>query len=179
MGKIVRILNHNAVIVHDAQDNRVLLLLDKGIGFGKKINEQMDPPYSGKIYELQKETSKGPTKDVLNHLEPQYLEISSEILTLAEEKFHDIDRNILLPLADHIAFAITRIKSGMNITNPFVNDITMLYPEEAARSFMNAAVMRSMKTRSVISRFTFTVPWVNRWMRACWLPLSSMKAFSR
>ena len=36
MGKIVRILNHNAVIVHDAQDNRVLLLLDKGIGFGKK-----------------------------------------------------------------------------------------------------------------------------------------------
>mgnify|MGYP002573956697 CR=1 FL=1 len=74
MGKIVRILNHNAVIVHDAQDNRVLLLLDKGIGFGKKINEQMDPPYSGKIYELQKETSKGPTKDVLNHLEPQYLE---------------------------------------------------------------------------------------------------------
>lgn len=130
MGKIVRILNHNAVIVHDAQDNRVLLLLDKGIGFGKKINEQMDPPYSGKIYELQKETSKGPTKDVLNHLEAQYLEISSEILTLAEEKFHDIDRNILLPLADHIAFAITRIKSGMNITNPFVNDITMLYPEE-------------------------------------------------
>ena len=70
MGKIVRILNHNAVIVHDAQDNRVLLLLDKGIGFGKKINEQMDPPYSGKIYELQKETSKGPTKDVLPTLAP-------------------------------------------------------------------------------------------------------------
>ena len=87
MGKIVRILNHNAVIVHDAQDNRVLLLLDKGIGFGKKINEQMDPPYSGKIYELQKETSKGPTKDVLNHLEPQYLEISSEILTWPRKNF--------------------------------------------------------------------------------------------
>ena len=29
-----------------------------------------------------------------------------------------------------IAFAITRIKSGMNITNPFANDIRLLYPKE-------------------------------------------------
>ncbi len=130
MAKIIRILNHNAVIVHDVQDNRVLLLLDRGIGFGRKVNEQLNPPYTGKIYELQKETTKGPTKDVLSHLEPMYLEISSEIITIAEKHFENIDRNILLPLADHIAFAITRIKSGMNITNPFVNDICLLYPEE-------------------------------------------------
>ncbi len=130
MAKIIRILNHNAVIVHEVQDNRVLLLLDKGVGFGRKVNEQLDGSFNGKVYELQKETSKGPTKDVLNHLEPMYLEISSEIISIAEERFENIDRNILLPLADHIAFAITRIKSGMNITNPFVNDICLLYPEE-------------------------------------------------
>ncbi len=130
MAKIIRILNHNAVIVHEPLENRVLLLLDKGVGFGRKINEQMNPPYSGRVYELQKETSKGATKEVLSHLEPVYLEISSEILTLAEERFQGIDRNILLPLADHIAFAITRIKSGMNITNPFANDIRLLYPKE-------------------------------------------------
>ena len=130
MAKIIRILNHNAIIVHEAVNNHVLLLLDKGIGFGRKINEQIDPPYSGKVYELQKETSRGSTKEVFRHLEPVYLEISSEILTLAEEQFQDIDRNVLLPLADHIAFAITRIKNGLNIANPFVKDIRLLYPKE-------------------------------------------------
>ena len=35
MAKIIRILNHNAVIVHEVSSNRVLLLLDKGIGFGR------------------------------------------------------------------------------------------------------------------------------------------------
>ena len=130
MAKIIRILNHNAVLIHEAKENRVLLLLDKGIGFGRKINEQIEPPYTGKVYELQKETTKGPTKDVLNHLEPEFLELSSEIIAMAEGRFKNIDRNILLPLADHIAFAIARIKSGLNITNPFVNDICMLYPEE-------------------------------------------------
>lgn len=59
MAKIIRILNHNAVIVHEVSSNRVLLLLDKGIGFGRKLNEQMDAPYSGRVYELQKDTSKG------------------------------------------------------------------------------------------------------------------------
>ena len=74
MAKIIRILNHNAVLIHEAKENRVLLLLDKGIGFGRKINEQIEPPYTGKVYELQKETTKGPAKDVLNHLEPEFLE---------------------------------------------------------------------------------------------------------
>ena len=142
MAKIIRILNHNAVIVHEVSSNRVLLLLDKGIGFGRKLNEQMDAPYSGRVYELQKDTSKGPTRDVLSHLEPVYLEVSSEIITLAQKKFQNIDRNILLPLADHIAFAITRIKSNLNITNPFANDIRLLYPEEYAIALQGKAIIQ-------------------------------------
>lgn len=130
MAKILRILNHNAVIVHEVTNNRVLLILDKGVGFGRKLNEQMEPPFSGNVYELQEETSKGSTKDVLSHLDPIYLEVSSAILTLAQARFQNIDQKILLPLADHIAFAIARIKSQMNITNPFADDIRLLYPEE-------------------------------------------------
>ena len=63
-------------------------------------------------------------------MDPLYLEISAEIVELAEREFGEIDRNILVPLADHIAFAITRIRSKMNITNPFSNDIRLLYPRE-------------------------------------------------
>ncbi len=43
MAKIIRILNHNAVIVHEVSSNRVLLLLDKGIGFGRKLTNRWTP----------------------------------------------------------------------------------------------------------------------------------------
>ena len=128
MAKIIKVLNHNALIVHDAQSSRALLLLGKGIGFGRRINEQLEigKAEGCSVYELQQKTSKGETRDVLRSMDPLYLEISAEIVELAEREFGEIDRNILVPLADHIAFALTRIRSKMNITNPFSNDIRLL-----------------------------------------------------
>lgn len=131
MGKIIKILNHNAIIIHDSSNQRVLLLLGKGIGFGKHLNEMInDLPFDCQIYELRQKTSKGDTKDILRNIDPLYLEISSDIISLAEEEFGQIDRNILLPMADHIAFAVARIKNDKNIANPFANDIRLLYPVE-------------------------------------------------
>ena len=108
--------------------SRALLLLGKGIGFGRRINEQLEigKAEGCSVYELQQKTSKGETRDVLRSMDPLYLEISAEIVELAEREFGEIDRNILVPLADHIAFALTRIRSKMNITNPFSNDIRLV-----------------------------------------------------
>ena len=108
MAKIIKVLNHNALIVHDAQSSRALLLLGKGIGFGRRINEQLEigKAEGCSVYELQQKTSKGETRDVLRSMDPLYLEISAEIVELAEREFGEIDRNILVPLADHIAFAL-------------------------------------------------------------------------
>lgn len=128
--KIIKILNHNSIIVHDQINHKVFLLLYKGIGFGKKINEIIDIPSQCKTYELHKTTTKGKTEQILNSIDPIYLEISSDILSLAKRQFHYIDENILLPLADHIAFAIQRIQNGTNISNPFSHEIRLLYPDE-------------------------------------------------
>lgn len=67
MAKIIKVLNHNALIVHDAQSSRALLLLGKGIGFGRRINEQLEigKAEGCSVYELQQKTSKGETRDVL------------------------------------------------------------------------------------------------------------------
>lgn len=129
MSKIIKILNHNAVIIHN-QKKQVLLLIHKGIGFGKKINEMIDIPEQADIYRLSKLTSKGKTETLLRELDPLYIEISSTIIHQAKERFGQIDDHILLPLADHIAFAIKRIQNNLNISNPFVSEIRLLYPEE-------------------------------------------------
>lgn len=130
MEKIVKILNHNAVIVHEQDTNSTLLILNTGVGFGKKINEFIEIDGIETVYHIQPMSSKGKTDVLLHNLDPIYIEISSDIMMKAKETFEDIDENKLLPLADHIAFAINRMQNKMQITNPFSNEIRLLYPEE-------------------------------------------------
>lgn len=130
MEKIVKILNHNAVIVHEQDTNSTLLILNTGVGFGKKINEYIEIDGIETVYHIQPMSSKGKTDVLLQNLDPIYIEISSDIMMKAKETFEDIDENKLLPLADHIAFAINRMQNKMQVTNSFSNEIRLLYPEE-------------------------------------------------
>ena len=41
MFKIIKVLNHNAVISRDEDTGKEYLMLGKGIGFGKKILDQI------------------------------------------------------------------------------------------------------------------------------------------
>ena len=127
--KIINILNHNAVLVHDQARDQILLVLFTGIGFGKKLSQEIEIPNDAKIYHLEKTNSKGATQAMLHKIDPIYIEISGEILDEAKKEFGTIDENILLPLADNIAFAISRLNQNVSISNPFGNEIRLLYPE--------------------------------------------------
>ena len=50
---------------------------------------------------------------------PVFIEIASDIIRFAQEQFDHVDTKILLPLADHIDFAIKRIQENVNMSNPF------------------------------------------------------------
>ncbi|MFW2490529.1 PRD domain-containing protein [Clostridium chromiireducens] len=130
MFRVIKALNHNSVLAIDSDTNKEFILLGKGVGFGKKVNERMEAPENAQIYLLQQETSRGSTKEIINNIEPEVLEIASNIIMEAEKKFEKVDKNILCPLADHIAFAIKRIKNNEHISNPLTADIRALFPEE-------------------------------------------------
>jgi len=130
MFRVVKALNHNGVIAVEVGSNKEYILLGKGIGFGKKVNERMETPEDTHIYLLQQETERGSTREMINDIEPKVLDIASAIIMEAEKKFKKIDANILCPLADHIAFAIKRIKNNEQISNPLTQDIRALFSEE-------------------------------------------------
>ena len=56
--------------------------------------------------------------------------VSEEIIAIAEMEFGMLNSNIHVALADHIGFAIDRIKMGLDISNPFIYEIQALYPNE-------------------------------------------------
>ena len=52
------------------------------------------------------------------------------LLDEAEKRIGKVDRSVLIPLADHIDFAVRRIKEQGEISNPLVSDIQVLFHME-------------------------------------------------
>lgn len=127
MYKINKILGNNGLVV-TTETNEEVILFDKGIGFNQKIGQYIEAKPTTKVYELKMPNKKYAI--VVDDLNPIFLEISDAILSEAKNKFHKIDTNILLPLADHLAFAYDRIKKNLRISNPLQADIRLLFADE-------------------------------------------------
>lgn len=132
MFRVRKALNHNTLIAISMEDNQEYLLIGKGIGFGKKVSERFEIPETTEctVYSLLEQTEPGKTMELLKGIDPIYLEIAEKVLTKSEEFFGKIDRRILFPMADHIAFAVQRIRANEQISNPLTNDIRALFHME-------------------------------------------------
>ena len=106
------------------------MILGKGIGFGKKVTEYVEPRAEDTVYSMKECTERGEAEDIVNEVSPVCLEIADAVLNKAEEEFGNIDRRILFPLADHIEFAVKRIKNNEQIINPLTADIRVLFHSE-------------------------------------------------
>lgn len=131
MYRVSKVLNNNGVIAIDMEENQEYVILGKGVGFGKKVSQRFDKPAECTLYRLEQETERGSAKELVKGIEPEYLEIADEILTEAQKVFGDsVDRGILFPLADHISFAVARIRRNEQISNPLTEDIKVLFYSE-------------------------------------------------
>lgn len=130
MYRITKVLNHNTVIGLKEDTRKEYLIMGKGIGFGKKVSERLETDGSETVYSLQDSTERGEAKQLATSVDPICLEIANEILDEAEKEFQKIDRNILFPLADHIEYAIKRVKQNEQISNPLTDDIRILFYKE-------------------------------------------------
>lgn len=89
MCEIVKVLNHNTILV--LKENEEIIVMSKGIGFGK------------------------------------------------------VEHDVLLSLADHIYFAVKRIKEKDFPSNPFNMDIQLMFPDEYSVA---------LKAKDIIEKYT-------------------------
>ena len=132
MYRVRKALNHNTLIAISMENNQEYLLIGKGIGFGKKVSERFEIPENIEcsVYSLQEQTERGKAMELIKGIEPVYLEIAGKVLAKSEEVFGKIDKRILFPMADHIAFAVQRIRANEQISNPLTDDIRALFHME-------------------------------------------------
>ena len=130
MYRVEKVLNHNAVIAIHDENHGEYLLMGKGIGFGKKINERMETRDTDTVYSLQESMERGDSEELAKSISPVCLEVADEVLRQSEKTFGRVDRNMLFPMADHIEYAVKRIQNHEQIRNPLTDDIRVLFHAE-------------------------------------------------
>ncbi|OJV63974.1 MAG: hypothetical protein BGO41_06890 [Clostridiales bacterium 38-18] len=130
--KIVRIYNNNAILVQGNDTKGEAVLVGKGIGFGKKtgMEEEISSSEIEKYFITYDDKLKREYLNLVEQLDEQILAVCSEIIQEANESIGPLSDRIHIVLTDHIGFALERMKLGMEIHNPFLDEIKLLYPKE-------------------------------------------------
>ena len=128
MFRVVKPLNNNGLLALTSE-GREVILLGKGIGFGRKNGERVERFPGAKVYTLVPDGKRSALQAV-NGINPQAVELAARILEEAKTVFPDIADDILLPMADHIAMALERKRRGIRLPNPLQHDIMAMFPDE-------------------------------------------------
>ncbi|MGX6444546.1 PRD domain-containing protein [Neobacillus sp. K501] len=124
--KIKKILNNNAVVVSDNNEEKIAI--GAGIAFQKRKNDIVNPEKIEKLF-VMKENEK--FQQLLQQIPAEHLALSEEIITYAEDNLGlKLNEHIHIGLTDHLSFAIERANDGIHIKNKLFNEIKILYKQE-------------------------------------------------
>nr|WP_241484835.1 PRD domain-containing protein [Lacticaseibacillus casei] len=131
--KILQVLNNNVLLVADGHDKQQIVW-GKGIGFRLKRGESYFPTEDDHIFRAvpPRDVQWVDTfKELANEIPQSYFELTDSIIDLAQSRLNvSFDGHLLVPLTDHIYFAVQRAKSGMVVSNPMLFDVQRLFQKE-------------------------------------------------
>jgi len=128
--KVYKSINNNIVSAFDS-NGREVVVIGKGIGF--KAREGMPIPKEkiSKVFVMGSQDNLDRLKDLFAHLQKEYIEITDEILTYAKQELNKkINENAYFTLADHISFAVARMKEGVVFQNILTAEVRRFYSKE-------------------------------------------------
>ncbi|MGL6202595.1 MAG: BglG family transcription antiterminator LicT [Lachnospiraceae bacterium] len=130
--KLFKSINNNIVSAFD-DEGREVVVIGKGIGYKAIAGEDIPKEKIDKVYVMSSQDNIERLKELFLTIPPKYIELTDEILIYA--KIHlrkKLNENAYFTLADHINFAVMRLRQGMNFQNVLLPEIRRFYSEEFA-----------------------------------------------
>lgn len=129
MIKVEKALNNNVVIANDELEE--IVLIGRGIGFNKKYGDEVQTEEAEKVYKLIGQQDSNRYQTLLSMADEELFQTTFEAIELIDERTaNKVNDRILLSLTDHLLFSIKRLKEGIEMNNPFINETRVLYPKE-------------------------------------------------
>lgn len=128
--KVIKTINNNNLCVID-DNGREQIVSGKGIGFGKKYGDSVDPSQIQKTYLITNSELQKKMIEMLEEIPPEYMNFTANMVEHIKKFYSSrLNESLIVTLSDHIAFAIERKKNGIEFTNPLIDSIRECYPLE-------------------------------------------------
>lgn len=128
--RISRIYNNNVVLTVDYH-GKESVMIGRGIAFGKRKGQLVDPSAVEQTFVPEQGMSGERLSMTLSEIPAEILSIA----TLLESKVRaegalELSNSFILPLADHLHYAVVRARDGVRVEYPLAPEVTVLYPRE-------------------------------------------------
>lgn len=125
---VEKVLNNNVVL--SRKNNKKIILIGKGIGFNVKRGSKINEDRIENIF-INQNSSFNSFDNLFESIDKAIIGTSEEIISICENELNvKLNESIHVSLPDHINFAFHRVKKGIKIENPFLNELMVLYPKE-------------------------------------------------
>ncbi|WP_420121005.1 PRD domain-containing protein [Nakamurella sp.] len=131
--RVLKVFNNNVVLAVDEHDGE-LVLFGRGLGFKAAPGSPVDPGRVERRFVPGASASADRIAAMVQEIPPQDIELAQRLVDLARTRLGQrISDHVLLPLADHLSFALRRAAQGVaEIEYPLRWEVQYLYPAEVA-----------------------------------------------
>ena len=127
--KIIKVFNNN-IVATQSDRGEEMILTGSGLGFQKKVGDNVDESRIEKIYEVL-DDSRDRFYRLLGDTPVELIDATEKIRNRANEALGiKMTVNALVGMIDHITYAVERKNKGMEIPNLMLHEIRSLYGEE-------------------------------------------------
>lgn len=122
---VIRNINNNVSLCADSRGQEVIVF-GKGVGFVKPPQELPLSKIERTFYDVNEQYL-----SLLSDIPPEVIDFTArQMLDIQDHLPYETNSNLVLTLADHLAFAIERVKRGIYVPMPSVYELESSYPLE-------------------------------------------------
>ncbi len=134
-----KVLNNNVVITVDGS-GRERVLMGRGLGFGLKPTDEIDPTRVEKTFVLDAGAEGDRERQMLTDVPYEVIEAVTRAVDDADRTLgHALGRRFTIAVIDHVQFVLERLDQGVRIPTARMPELRVLYPHEFAAAETMAA----------------------------------------
>jgi len=128
--KISKIINNNIISSLDVK-NQEVIIMGRGLGFGKKVGSDVDETKIEKVFRMDSLGDTRQFENLLNDVPIEIVKLVTNIINNAKRQIPaPLQNSIYLTLIDHINYVRDRQRQNIQFHNPLLYDIRRLYKIE-------------------------------------------------
>lgn len=127
--RISRIFNNNVALTQTFAGDE-MVVIGRGLAFGKRRGDMVDPTLVEQTFVPDRGTSVEFLSGMLAEIPSEILGVASDVESLVKSEGIRISHSFIVPLADHLNYAVIRAREGIEVDYPLAPEVSQLYPQE-------------------------------------------------